>query len=239
MKPYQEPVNRKEQARTRLGWTSLLWIFVGSLITVMIGVFLYLSPLFDSFKKEVDVNQETPVTPLPQAPQKPEEYEFYEILPEREFKGSQSGLGEDPTQAQQTPSTDTKPAPQQTRSPDVVVSAKADDPQITVVEENDTYDEQETAQDDTAQKIDQIQVSSAVTYILQVRSYDNAEDADKKRLEVVMAGVDARVVHRIDPSGMSLYQVITTPFSSRVAAIEAERKLSSNGIDTIIVEQRR
>lgn len=72
-----------------------------------------------------------------------------------------------------------------------------------------------------------------------MRSYDNAEDADKKRLEVVMAGVDARVVHRIDPSGMSLYQVITTPFSSRVAAIEAERKLSSNGIDTIIVEQRR
>lgn len=241
MKPYKEPVSRKEQARTRLGWASLLWMFVGAIITVMIAVFLYLSPLFDSFKKDVDVNQEVPVTPLPQEQKKPEEYEFYEILPERSFRSSQAGLGNDPdesstsnTNSQNPPSTET------VRSPDVVVSTKADDAQITVVEENDTYDDPSDTQTD--KQIDQIQISTAQTgktYILQVRSYDNAEEADKKRLEVIMAGVDARVVHRIDPSGVSLYQVISVPFSNRMSAIEAERKLSNNGIDSLLIEQRR
>ncbi|MDO4896553.1 MAG: SPOR domain-containing protein [Moraxella sp.] len=243
MKPYhKEPVSRETQARTRLGLLSLLWMFVGAIIAVMIGVFLYLSPLFDGFRKDVDVNPEVTITPLPQAPNKPSEYEFYEILPERDFKTSQSGLGEAPSVSNDEATQDDTPTTQtkaQTRAVDVVVSAKADDAQITVVEEDDTYDE--PTANTTAQKIDEIQISSAqnaTTYILQVRSYDNAEEADKKRSEVIMAGVDAKVVHRIDPSGVSLYQVVSMPFHSRVSAIEAEQKLSNNGIDSLLIEQR-
>lgn len=238
MKPYQNPVSRKEQARTRLGWTSLLWMFVGAVITVMIAVFLYLSPLFDSFKKDVDVNQEAPVTPLPQNPTKPDEYEFYEILPERDFRSSQSGLGSDPTEEDASDESQSTPKPKKERAPDVVINATSDE--ITIVEEDDTYDD--SSQSTTDQQIDKIQIRNAKnssTYILQVRSYENAEDADKKRMEVIMAGVDARVVNRINPSGESLYQVISVPFSSRVAAIEAEQKLSENGIDSILIEQRR
>lgn len=242
MKPYhKEPVSRETQARTRLGLLSLLWMFVGAIIAVMIGVFLYLSPLFDGFRKDVDVNPEATITPLPQAPNKPNEYEFYEILPERDFKTSQSGLGEVPSVSDDEASQDSTATPKtQARAVDVVVSAKADDTQITVVEEDETYDE--PTANTTAQKIDEIQISSAqnaTTYILQVRSYDNAEEADKKRSEVIMAGVDAKVVHRIDPSGVSLYQVVSMPFNSRMSAIEAEQKLSNNGIDSLIIEQRR
>ena len=243
MKPYQAPVKRKEQDRARLGWTSLLWMFVGAIITLMIAVFLYLSPLFDSFKKDVDVNQEVPITPLPQEPQKPNEYEFYEILPERDFRSSRSGLGDDPAENDPSGAENKRtPNTEKARSPDVVVSAKTDDAQITITEEDETYDDSSSSPQATTNKIDQIQIGTAQpahTYILQVRSYDNAEEADRKRMEVIMAGVDARVVHRVDPSGDSLYQVISVPFSSRVMAIEAEKKLSSNGIDSLLIEQRR
>ncbi|UZA29651.1 hypothetical protein LP097_12165 [Moraxella bovis] len=47
-------------------------------------IFLYLSPLFDSFKTEVEVNPPTKVEPLPQKEQA-NNYEFYEVLPTREF----------------------------------------------------------------------------------------------------------------------------------------------------------
>lgn len=235
---FREPVDRRTEARTRSGWISLLWMFVGAVIAVMIGVFLYLSPLFDSYKpKEVDVNPEVAVEPLPQTP-KPREYEFYEVLPKRDFQGGQSGLGQAPEPAPQESTKEqqpTTPAPATTKAVDVVVSAKPDE--ITVVEENDTYDAP-TKEGETAKA----QVSTTPvtrTYILQVRSYDNAEEADKKRNEVIMAGVDARVVHRIDPSGVALYQVISVPFSDRQEAEEAEKILGNNGIDVIVIEQRR
>lgn len=234
---FREPVDRRTEARTRSGWTSLLWMFVGAVIAVMVGVFLYLSPLFDSYKpKEVDVNPEVPVEPLPQAP-KPREYEFYEVLPKRDFQGGQSGLGNapEPTPQESIKEQPTTPKPAPTKAVDVVVSAKPDE--ITVVEENETYDAP-TKESKTAKA----QVSTApvtYTYILQIRSYDNAEEADKKRSEVIMAGVDAKVVHRIDPSGVALYQVISVPFSDRQDAMEAEQVLSSNGIDALLIEQRR
>lgn len=244
MRPYKEPVSRQTQARTRLGLASLLWMFVGAIITVMVGVFLYLSPLFDGFRKDVDVNPEVLVKPLPQTPTKPNEYEFYEILPERDFRGSQSGLGRAPDEASAEPAQNKAASQQKAQSPqkvDVVVSAKPEDGEITVSESNETYDDAPPAsapQDSAKVKISPTQ-ETAYTYILQVRSYDNVEEADKKRNEVIMAGVDARVVHRIDTSGVALYQVVSAPFNSRVSAMEAEQKLSNNGIDALLIEQRR
>ena len=73
---------------------------------------------------------------------------------------------------------------------------------------------------------------------MQIRSYKNAEEADKKRAEVLMAGIEAQVIRTKDPSGVELYRVISTPMNSRAAAIEAERQLSESGIDALIVEQR-
>ena len=93
---YKAPVDRKTQERTKAGWQSLLWMFVGAILAVMIGVFLYLSPLFDGFRKEVEVNAPVEVAPLPQNTEKSNDYEFYEILPQRKFQGSDSGLGETP-----------------------------------------------------------------------------------------------------------------------------------------------
>lgn len=242
-KEYKQPISRKTKERTNKGMMSLLWMFIGAIITVMIGVFLYLSPLFEGYRK-VDVNPEIKVEPIAnQTENTSQDYEFYEVLPKRKFQGSQSGLGDEPAEPE------VQSIPTQ-KSSDAVVSAKksAQDATVTVVEGGDTYDGEEPAQKtssettkaaDTDKEIDKIQISAnKITYILQIRSYTNAEEADKKRAEVLMAGIEAQVVRIKDPSGVELYRVISSPMTSRAAAIEAERQLSENGIDALVVEQR-
>lgn len=249
-KEYKQPISRKVKERTNTGVMSLLWMFIGAIIAVMIGVFLYLSPLFEGYRK-VDVNPEVKVEPLANESDTKagKDYEFYDILPKRKFQGSESGLGDEPEELE------VQPRPAQKSSPDVVVSAKksAEDADITIVEGDDTYDgdngdERVVAQktrsktsktEDADKEIDKIQISAnKVSYILQIRSYKNAEEADKKRAEVLMAGIEAQVIRTKDPSGVELYRVISTPMNSRAAAIEAERQLSESGIDALIVEQR-
>lgn len=249
-KEYKQPISRKVKERTNTGVMSLLWMFIGAIIAVMIGVFLYLSPLFEGYRK-VDVNPEVKVESLANESDTKagKDYEFYDILPKRKFQGSESGLGDEPEELE------VQPRPAQKSSPDVVVSAKksAEDADITIVEGDDTYDgdngdERVVAQktrsktsktEDADKEIDKIQISAnKVSYILQIRSYKNAEEADKKRTEVLMAGIEAQVIRTKDPSGVELYRVISTPMNSRAAAIEAERQLSESGIDALIVEQR-
>jgi len=249
-KEYKQPISRKVKERTNTGVMSLLWMFIGAIIAVMIGVFLYLSPLFEGYRK-VDVNPEVKVELLANDSDTKagKDYEFYDILPKRKFQGSESGLGDEPEELE------VQPRPAQKSSPDVVVSAKksAEDADITIVEGDDTYDgdngdERVVAQktrsktsktEDADKEIDKIQISAnKVSYILQIRSYKNAEEADKKRAEVLMAGIEAQVIRTKDPSGVELYRVISTPMNSRAAAIEAERQLSESGIDALIVEQR-
>ena len=249
-KEYKQPISRKVKERTNTGVMSLLWMFIGAIIAVMIGVFLYLSPLFEGYRK-VDVNPEVKVEPLANESDAKagKDYEFYDILPKRKFQGSESGLGDEPEELE------VQPRPAQKSSPDVVVSAKksAEDADITIVEGDDTYDgdngdERVVAQktrsktsktEDADKEIDKIQISAnKVSYILQIRSYKNAEEADKKRAEVLMAGIEAQVIRTKDPSGVELYRVISTPMNSRAAAIEAERQLSESGINALIVEQR-
>ena len=136
-KEYKQPISRKVKERTNTGVMSLLWMFIGAIIAVMIGVFLYLSPLFEGYRK-VDVNPEVKVEPIANDSDAKagKDYEFYDILPKRKFQGSESGLGDEPEELE------VQPRPAQKSSPDVVVSAKksAEDADITIVEGDDTYD---------------------------------------------------------------------------------------------------
>jgi cell division protein FtsN len=54
-----------------------------------------------------------------------------------------------------------------------------------------------------------------------------------------MAGVDARVVKNTTGNGLPIYQVISRPMNNRQAVATAQQRLQNNGIDSIIVEQRR
>ena len=77
------------------------------------------------------------------------------------------------------------------------------------------------------------------TYILQINSFNNAEDADKRRAEVLMAGVDAKKEKKRLSNEQTVYQVISRPMSTPQMAAEAQRQLQNSRIDSLIVEQRR
>ncbi|MGM8889199.1 SPOR domain-containing protein, partial [Psychrobacter sp. 1U2] len=79
----------------------------------------------------------------------------------------------------------------------------------------------------------------ATTYILQINSFGDADEADRRRAQVLMAGVDARVVKNTTGNGLPIYQVISRPMNTRQAVTTAQQRLQNNGIDSIIVEQRR
>ncbi len=221
-KPKQGAVDREAEENTKSGLYGLAMMFLGALIAVMVGVALYLSPFFGN--KTPELNKEVEVTPLPEQ-EKKAEYEFYELLPEQQFQSVPEGLS---TQKQDEAAPPNAPV-------DVVVEKPADtqaDEGITVVEEEATYDE-------PADNTQEVQISASASYILQIRSYDTAEEADRRRAEVIMAGVDAEVVRRHDGSGNLIYQVVTTPFASKEAAMSAYQRLQNNGIDALVVEQRR
>ena len=118
---------------------------------------------------------------------------------------------------------------------------------IVVVEEDATYDgtppatsNATTRNNSAAAGTASIQAAKpAATYILQINSFSDADEADRRRAQVLMAGVDARVVKNTTGNGLPIYQVISRPLNNRQAVTTAQQRLQNNGIDSIIVEQRR
>ncbi len=74
-------------------------------------------------------------------------------------------------------------------------------------------------------------------YILQVNSFQSADDADKQRAAVLLAGLPVDVRHTTDSTGQEWYRVISGPYDSRAEALKAQRQLQDSGIDAIVVEQ--
>lgn len=205
------------QTRKKSGFYNLLLMLLGVVAMVLLGAFFYLSPFFNK-KTEPPLNQAVEVVPLPE--QKPDStYQFYEILPEQKFRSAPEGVGVQ----EETPE-----LPKELHVDAVVKADAPKEGEITIVEEETTYD-------DPAISIDV--AKSDVTYILQIRTYDNADEADIKRGEVLMAGVDARVVKRSDDNG-TLYQVVSVAMNSRDEAMTAYNRLQTNGIDSVVVEQK-
>ncbi|WP_049238210.1 SPOR domain-containing protein [Moraxella canis] len=233
-RPQKQPsaVYKDEVHNRSLGLSSLLWIVVGLLVAAMLVVFLYLSPLFDGFGQRVDPEPEAMVEPIT-ANEPDIEFEFYEVLPEQKFQSIPEGV------SIQDRGEDSLPKP----STDVVInqSTQADSSQpasISIVEEDTTYDEPSNplTTNDPAQTGETAPSNRQSQYILQIKSYEKAEDADLKRAEVLMAGVDAIVVRQDTKDGY-VYQVISTPMTQKEASTASVR-LRNNGIDALLIEQR-
>lgn len=218
-------IDNEVETKRKNGLYSLLMMFVGALIAVMVGVFFYLSPFFND--SSPPLNQAVEVVPLPEeTASEVTEYQFYEVLPEQEFRSAPEGVS---VQAE-------KPQKDVSLKVDTTVKAETPEPaeaeeEITVVEEDATYDEPEPSIS--------ISTDTGTTYILQVRSYETANEADLKRAEVMMAGIDAQVLKRDDGTGDTIYQVVSMPMQTRDEAMSAYRRLQSNGIDSVVVEQKR
>lgn len=231
-KPQKQPsaIYKDEVRRRSMGLSSLLWMLVGALVVVMLSVFLYLSPLFDGFRRS-SAEPEAPVEPI-KTTNPAMEFEFYEVLPEQKFQSIPEGVSiqEREVSSLPTPSTDlivhvnTK-----TNTPSQAEPAPIDTPDADEPTNRLTMNESERG-------ITQVPTSQG-SHILQIKSYEQANEADLKRAEVLMAGVDAIVVRRELKDGTYLYQVVSTPMSQSEATA-ASIRLRNNGIDSIIIEQR-
>lgn len=237
-KPKSSATHNDIEERTHSGLHSLFMMFMGALIAVMIGVFLYFSPLFAQKKDSSDIVQPPAQVELkPAVPQKQGEYEFYDILTKENTTPSIEGAITDPQKEQidtDDVKIDTVVADKNKPKLDDTPVVKEDDntPKLDDIEvqvQHDTYDEP---------SMQIARTNPNTTYILQIGSYYDSDEADNRRNEVMMAGVDARVVVKNTDSG-ELYQVISRTYPTKDSLTRAYERLKNNGIDSITVEQKR
>ena len=74
------------------------------------------------------------------------------------------------------------------------------------------------------------------SYILQVRSFDDPDQADARRAEIILNGLSADVVRSVE-GGKVWYRVISGPYDSADAAVIAQQTLQHSGIDSIVVKR--
>ncbi|WP_201597282.1 SPOR domain-containing protein [Psychrobacter vallis] len=268
----KKPKGATEKRKTS-SVSGLLWMFVGAVLTLMIGVFLYLSPLFDFSPAERTAGNDPDrqVQPRVDTDTDNNDYEFYDILPNQEMAtipeedtaetdsnriediaafepdiivtqpdGTSDSRNDDTGNFGIAESTTIEPS----RGNNAATSNSGDD--IVIVEEEATYDGSSPASNNSANRTNNggagtasIQAAKPATYILQINSFGDADEADRRRAQVLMAGVDARVVKNTTGNGLPIYQVISRPMNNRQAVTTAQQRLQNNGIDSIIVEQRR
>lgn len=246
--------------------SGLLWMFVGAVLTLMIGVFIYLSPIFDfnpaGSDKAADADRQ--IQPRVNTDTDNADYEFYDILPNQEMATIPDEDINESDNNQNASINDFEP--------DVIVTQPIEEPNnsinnndnsatesnrgssaangnegITIVEENATYDGTTPSNNASTNRTTTANTgtasaqrpANAATYILQINSFGDADEADRRRAQVLMAGVDAKVVKNTTGNGLPIYQVISRPMNNRQAVASAQQRLQNNGIDSIIVEQRR
>ncbi|MFA2917319.1 SPOR domain-containing protein [Acinetobacter pittii] len=75
------------------------------------------------------------------------------------------------------------------------------------------------------------------TYILQVRSYNDPDQADARRAEIILNGLSADVVKSTE-NGQTWYRVISGPYDTQDAALVAQQTLQHSGIDSIVIKRK-
>jgi len=274
----KKPKGATEKRKTS-SVSGLLWMFVGAVLTLMIGVFLYLSPLFNfspaGSGESTDADRQ--VQQRVNTDTDNGDYEFYDILPNQEMATiPDEDFGEGSSSSQSGQITDFEPdvvvnqpenttpsnndagnfgisesttiEPSRSNNANNAANSSNDD-DIVIVEEDATYDGTPAANNTgaAANRANTANASNAsiqpakpaATYILQINSFGDADEADRRRAQVLMAGVDAKVVKNTTSNGLPIYQVISRPMNNRQAVATAQQRLQNNGIDSIIVEQRR
>ena len=76
---------------------------------------------------------------------------------------------------------------------------------------------------------------AGVDYLLQAGAFKNAEDADRRRAAILLLDLDARTL-RVTRQGESWHRVLVGPFADRSGVREAQRRLLSEDIDSIVLK---
>jgi cell division protein FtsN len=79
--------------------------------------------------------------------------------------------------------------------------------------------------------------SDAPRYLLQAGSFRQADDADRRRAELLLLGLDPRVEETQGQTGR-WYRVIIGPFESRSAMARARSLTAQQDIDTLLMQRK-
>lgn len=74
-------------------------------------------------------------------------------------------------------------------------------------------------------------------YILQAGSFRNGSDADRRRAQILLLGLDAKV-EAVEANGDRWHRVYVGPFTSHNTLSDARAKLIGESIDTLVVRQK-
>lgn len=95
----------------------------------------------------------------------------------------------------------------------------------------------ETARSNVTQSIPESSTTKAVNYLLQVGSFQNRVDAENRRAEIMLEGMDVAIMPGV-VSGRNLFRVQAGPFVGRQDAEVARDILSAKNIDSIVLQIR-
>lgn len=189
-------------------------------IIVLIGLAVWLWQKTDIAKPVVE-----PHTPAPLAPKI--DYQFYEVLPRQALVPLPDEVPDKPVpdyKADVVVKTDGAP-------PDDMPPADASPPS------SEPDDHEKSTHENSVNDTTPIIQENNVRYVLQINSFETQKDADDRRAQVLLAGVNAQVVVR-DFNGQTLYQVVSMPMNDKTEIMRAQQKLSNHGIDALVIEQR-
>ena len=94
----------------------------------------------------------------------------------------------------------------------------------------------------TIQQVDKPPVEkpdiSGERYILQAGSFRQGADADRRRAQILLLGLDAKV-ESVEANGDRWHRVYVGPFQSHNTLSDARSKLINESIDTLVIRQKK
>lgn len=213
-------------------------IVVGAILAVGIGLFVYLWNPLD--KPQQNIAEDAPtIRTKEQIPVDKPNYEFYDVLKEQNATKVASQTVSNQAVAKPAEKPKTPPPATTNQETDEI---PLDDSEIT----HDLPDLTDANADDTAvattngsEKFPVIKDNQpTMMYFLRIGTFDNADEADTRRAEVLMAGVDAQIVKRRLNDGSEYFEVISQVVSTQAQIDKLQQQLSDNGIDSISAKQK-
>ncbi len=84
---------------------------------------------------------------------------------------------------------------------------------------------------------DELPQQAGQRYMLQAGSFRSFNDADRRRAQIILLGLDAKV-ESVEANGDRWHRVYVGPFKSNNTLSDARSKLINEGIDTLVIRQK-